>query len=255
MDPVAFSLGGVTLRWYGLFFSFGILMNYFYVRAIYKREGLSEEDWDSLTLVLLAGLVIGARLGYIVFYRPAYYLDHPERIIRVWEGGIASHGALIGILLAAWLWCRRREGGLTRAADLAVLGIPLTAACVRLGNFMNSEIRGVHTGGDWGVIFTMRGDTLPRHPVQLYEAALLVAVFIVLRMTYRRMGLARPPGLYTALFLLCYFGGRCLLELIKERQVFADGSPVTVGLLLSLLPAAAGAWLLLRVSRDRARAA
>jgi phosphatidylglycerol:prolipoprotein diacylglycerol transferase len=252
MDPVAFVLGGVTLRWYGLFFSGGILVSYLYVRSVYEREGLNGEEWDSLTLVILAGLALGARLAYVLVYRPSYYLENPLKILYVWQGGISSHGALAGILLAAWLWCRKREGGLIRAADLAVLGIPLTAAAVRLGNFMNSEIPGVYTGSAWGVIFTLRGDTLPRHPVQLYEAALLLAVFAVLFVSYRKMKLGAPPGLYTALFLFLYFGGRCLLELLKERQVFPVGYPVTIGLLLSILPAGAGAFLLYRIGR-RAR--
>lgn len=251
VDPVAFVLGGVTLRWYGLLFSTGILLNYLYVRSVYEREGLNGEEWDSLTLVILAGLAIGARLAYVLVYRPAYYLENPLKILYVWQGGISSHGALLGILLAAWLWCRKREGGLVRAADLAVLGMPLTAAAVRVGNFMNSEIPGVYTAADWGVVFARRGDTLPRHPVQLYEAALLLAVFMVLFFCYRKMGLNRPPGLYTALFLFLYFGSRCLLELLKERQVFPVGYPVTIGLLLSLLPAAVGGYLLYRIFRRR----
>ena len=222
----------------------------------FRQAGLPAEEWESLTAYILVGLVAGARIGHILFYKLSYYLDRPLEIIKLWHGGLSSHGATVGIVLAIVIWCRRRGRAFSVYADLAVLGIPVTAFFVRLGNFVNSEVLGTPTGGGWGVIFTVRGENFPRHPVQLYEALLLAAVFLVLHRIYRKRGMEKPTSFYLFLFFLLYFGGRCVVEAWKAPLAFPDSFPVTIGQVLSLIPAGLGVIyfsLLIRSGKSKKR--
>lgn len=251
-DPTLFSVGPFTVRWYGLFFALAFLLGYVIVRRMFRREGKPEEDLDSLLLYMMAGTVIGARLGEVLFYNPGYYLLHPIEILKVWEGGLASHGGAIGIFVALYLYARRRPGQpylwlLDRIAVPTALG----GMFIRSGNLFNSEILGVPADVPWALVFA-RVDMVPRHPAQLYEAVAYGLVFLILLRTYRRRGAAPPRGLLLGLFLVLVFTARFFIEFVKAQQAAYEVGMLSVGQWLSLPLIAAGAALLVRAWRQEA---
>jgi prolipoprotein diacylglyceryl transferase len=241
-------IGGYGLRWYGVLFSLGFVVGYYLMLGFFKREGKSQEDLDTLTLYMVAATVIGARLGHCLFYDPSYYLSHPLEILKVWEGGLASHGAVISILLGLWLYARnRKDQPFLWVVDRIVVVTALAGCFIRLGNLMNSEIIGAPTSVPWAFIFD-RVDSQPRHPSQLYEATFYFLSFLVLFWLYRRMRQNTPHGFLLGLFLILVFGFRFLVEFMKEVQVpFEQGMSLNMGQWLSIPCVLLGIWLLWRV--------
>lgn len=240
LDPILFSLGNFSVHWYGLFFAFGILFSYVFLLRAFKKYDYSLEDLDSLVIYLFFGLLIGARLGEVIFYEPVYYFAHPVDILKIWNGGLASHGAFIGLLIAYALWLKIHKVKFTKYADILVIPIPVTAACVRIGNFFNSEIVGKPTGGNWGVVYKKLGEVFPRHPSQLYEAALCLLTFGVLFFLYKKYYGRAKPLFFMFLFFLMYFGGRFILEYFKDLHgPLPIGFPLSMGQVLSSVPAIA----------------
>ncbi|QXD15459.1 prolipoprotein diacylglyceryl transferase [Rhodocaloribacter litoris] len=245
VSPVLFSLGPFSVRWYGLLFALGFVLGYFFMRSVYRREGRPEADLDRLLLYLLAGTVVGARLGHVLFYDPAYYFSHPLEIPQVWKGGLASHGGALGILIAVYLYHRRTpDQPYLWLLDRIAVPTALAGAFIRLGNLFNSEILGVETDVPWAVVFA-RVDAVPRHPAQLYESLAYLLVFGLLRHTYRRFGNRTPRGLLLGLFFVLVFTARFFIEFVKVRQAaFGEALPLSMGQLLSLPAVAAGGVLL-----------
>jgi len=243
ISPEIVQMGPISIRWYGLLFSTGIAINYLIARWVFKRERYPISDLDSIATYLFSGLIIGARLGEVLFYEPTYYLRNPSEIIKIWHGGLSSHGAAIGLFLSYLLWIKIHKGVFTKYVDAIVLGMPITAAFVRAGNFFNSEIVGVPTDGSWGVVFKRLGEDFPRHPVQLYEGFLNILIFVILFLLYNR-GYYRktPPLFFLSLYLLLYFGGRFIIEFWKDLHVLPVWFPLSMGQLLSILPVLLGAW-------------
>lgn len=251
-NPTLFSLGPLTVRWYGLLFALAFLLGYGIVRRMYVREGKPGEDVDSLLIYMMVGTVLGARLGHTLFYDPAYYLSHPLQILKVWEGGLASHGGAIGILVALYFYVRRRSNQpylwlLDRIAVPTALG----GMFIRLGNLFNSEIIGVPAEVPWAFVFA-RVDMVPRHPAQLYEALAYSLIFLILLRTYGRRGAETPRGLLLGLFLVLVFTARFFIEFVKAEQAAYDVGVLSVGQCLSIPFIAAGAALLVRAWRQRA---
>jgi len=169
-DPVLLHLGPIEIRWYGALFAAALLVGFWIMGRIYRREGQDERELDPLSLYAVLGVVIGARLGHVLFYDPGFYFTHPLEILKVWKGGLASHGAGIGLFIALYLFTRRYPThSYLWLLDRLTLPAALGGAFIRLGNFFNSEILGKPTGADWGIIFE-RVDSIPRNPVQLYES-------------------------------------------------------------------------------------
>ena len=253
-DPIAFEFWVLTVRWYGIIFGSGFVASFFLVRWMYRREGRPVEDVESLLVTTIIGTIVGARLMHCLAYEPARYLANPLEILMVWHGGLASHGGMLGIIAAIWLHARRRaDQPFLWLLDRVAVASALAGAFVRCGNFINSEIIGTPTGGDWGVIF-LRVDAqrLPRHPAQLYEAVAYFAIFGLLVALYKRWGAKTPPGALVGLFLVLAFTVRIGIEFVKLRQEsFGDDLPFTMGQALSVIPVLAGAWLLAR-SRNAA---
>ncbi len=247
VDPVLIHVGPLAIRWYGLFFAAAFLVGFRIMAWIYRREEADPAFLDRLLLYMLAGAVIGARLGHVLFYDPQYYLAHPLDILKLWEGGLASHGGAAGVLISLYLVTRRP--GSPRylwLLDRVVIPTALGGALIRLGNFFNSEIVGTPTAGWWGIVFD-RVDQIPRHPVQLYEAAAYGLIFLVLLGVYVRRGPRLPEGWLLGFFLVLVFGARFLLEFVKTPQAeYEAGFLLTVGQLLSLPCIAAGVFLLVR---------
>ncbi|MBT3705026.1 prolipoprotein diacylglyceryl transferase [Candidatus Peregrinibacteria bacterium] len=253
ISSIAFSFGPVEVRWYGVMFAFGVLGYYFLTARLWKKEKWPMAHFDLAVGFLFFGLVIGARLGEVFFYHPEYYLSEPLRILRVWEGGLSSHGATIGLLVAYvlfWLWVRRGSGssgsagriGFWKYVDLLVVCMPLVAGFVRIGNFFNSEIVGRASDLPWAVVFSLNGETFGRHPSQIYEAVLALGIFAFLfsSWVHRRGKDGRledwvKPGLFVFTFVGLYFLSRFGVEFFKEYQVVSDGV-LTMGQWLSIVP-------------------
>jgi prolipoprotein diacylglyceryl transferase len=255
VSPEIFRWGGLALRWYGLLFGFGFLMGFLIVRRMFQREGKPERDLDVLLIYLVGGTIIGARLGHVLFYHPTYYLLRPIEILQFWEGGLASHGGALGVLAALGLYARTRaDQPYLWLLDRIAVPTALVGSLIRLGNFFNSEILGQPTDVAWAIVFA-RVDSVPRHPVQLYESLGYLLIFIGLFAIYRRRGPTLPHGLLAGLFLTSVFAVRIALEPFKVPQAaFAEQLPVfSMGQWLSLPFVAVGLALVARALRNRRR--
>ncbi len=235
LSPIIFTVGPVSIRWYGLFFAIGILLNFLVVYSVFKREGKPLWVIESVSLYLFFGMLIGARLGHIIFYNLPYFLAHPLDILKIWEGGLASHGAAIGLLISYVIWLKVHKIGFSIYADLLVLGIPLTAGMVRIGNFFNSEIIGKPTDSSYGVVFSRLSEDFPRHPSQLYESAIAFSIFFIIYFVYRRYYKKLPPLILLFLLIFLYFSTRFIVEFWKERFIL-ETFPLSMGQILSILP-------------------
>lgn len=239
ISPVLAEIGPLTIRWYGLLFASGVLLNYLILRWIFKRKGEKAETLDSIAIYLFVGLLVGARLGEVFFYEPSYFFANPVSIFKIWEGGLSSHGAAIGLFFSYLIWVKIHKVSFARYADLLVIPMPLTAFFVRMGNFFNSEIVGKATGGDFGVVFSRLGEDFPRHPAQLYEGIWSLIVFIVLIVleikTTSNFG-RRKPLFFLFLYIFLYFSGRFFIEFFKDVNSLPTGFVINTGQLLSLIP-------------------
>ena len=252
VSPELLRLGPFALRWYGVCFALGFFLGYFIVRRIFRRENKPERDLDRLLFYMLAGTIVGARLGHCLFYEPAYYLSRPLEVLMFWKGGLASHGGAIGILTALYLYSRSRpEQPYLWLLDRIAVPTALGGCFIRLGNLFNSEILGTLTDVPWAFVFA-RIDEVPRHPVQLYESIAYAFVFVVLLVVYRKWGDRTPRGLLTGLFLVLVFGARFFIEFVKMLQAaFGEALPLGMGQLLSIPMILAGLVLLWRADRTR----
>jgi phosphatidylglycerol:prolipoprotein diacylglycerol transferase len=235
MNPEIFRIGNFAVRWYGLLFASGFFFGYLIFLRFFKKEGLSIELLDKLTIYMAIGTVVGARLGHCLFYEPDYYLKHPVEILKIWRGGLASHGAAIGILIALWLFVRKYKKPFIWILDRIVVVVALAGALIRLGNLMNSEIYGIETSLPWGFVFIRNLEVVPKHPTQIYEALTYFLVFGLLLAIYIRSDAKFRPGTLFSLFLILVFGMRFLIEFIKEDQVdFEAGMSLNMGQWLSI---------------------
>lgn len=246
-SPEIFRFGEFAVRWYGLFFALGFLIGQHIMSWIFTKEGRDVADLDKLLLWMVVSTVLGARLGHCLFYEPEYYLLHPLDILKVWEGGLASHGATVAILLGIYLFSRQHPAySWFYLLDRLVIVIALSGAFIRLGNLMNSEIIGKPTDVSWAFVFTAV-DFVPRHPSQLYEALFCLFLFGLMLMMYVKMGKQTPSGRLFGLFVVLLFTQRILVEFTKENQVaFESALPLNMGQLLSVPLIVMGAYVLYR---------
>lgn len=255
VNPNLIELGPLRIRWYGLMFLLGFTIGYFIIRRICLREGKNFERLENLLIYLVAGTAIGARLGHCLFYEPDYYLSNPLAILKIWEGGLASHGGTLGVIFAIWLYARRYpEFGLMWIWDRICIPVPMVSAFIRIGNVMNSEILGRPSDVPWAFVFE-RVDKIPRHPAQLYESLSYLVLFVINMLIYRRNPNPRP-GFLLGLTLAWIFAWRIALEYFKENQEpFEAGMFLNMGQLLSLPFVIAGIILMVRAYRKPAPAA
>ena len=230
-------IGSFEIRWYGLFFAMGFFFAYTVLYLVFKKEKVPLKLLDWLTLYFFLATLIGARLGHVLFYEWDYYKDHLSEIPKVWEGGLASHGAAIAIVMALIIYVWQFKVNVWWLFDRVAIVIPISAAFVRFGNLMNSEIYGHITTVQWGFIF-MRDHAaglLPRHPTQLYEAFSYLFITALLLILYKnKKGIIRP-GLFVGLFLVIMFTARFLIEFLKEVQVdFEHSMTIDMGQWLSI---------------------
>lgn len=233
-DPEIVNIFGISIRYYGLLFVSGLIICVYILRWIFKIENIPSENLDKLTIFGVIGIVVGARLGHCLFYEPSYYLSHPLEILEVWHGGLASHGGVLGLLIALYLYSRNTKHSMIDTIDLIAVVIGVSLGFIRLGNLMNSEIIGIPTTKPWGVIFE-RVDNIPRHPAQLYEAISYFIIFAFMIILYKKMRVRLKNGFFFGLGSVLFFTARILIEFIKENQVgFENGMTFNMGQLLSL---------------------
>lgn len=224
--PIIFHIGKFGLRWYSLLFISGFILGYFIFKWFFKREKLPETLLDPLLYTLLLGTIVGARLGHCLFYQPEYYLGSWEgfwEIFMPWKGGLASHGGTL-VLIFAMMWYARHYGRKYKfdflwLCDRLCIATCFAAGFIRLGNLFNSEIYGDVTNLPWGFVFLLRGETLPKHPTQLYEALSYFILGLVLLYLYKKHMPKMRRGVLFGIFFIVLFGMRFLIEYIKEPQV------------------------------------
>jgi prolipoprotein diacylglyceryl transferase len=242
VDPILFQVGPLQVRWYSLLFISGFILGWFIFKHYCRREKISEDILDPLLYTLLIATIVGARLGHCLFYQPDYYLGSWKgfwEIFMPWKGGLASHGGAIAIILAMW-WFANKYGkkhgfDLLWLLDHLCITVAFAGCFIRLGNLFNSEIYGDVTSLPWGFIFENRGETLPKHPTQLYEALSYLILGLVMWRLYKKKLDTLPRGFFFGLFLVGCFGMRFLIEFIKEPQVgFEETMALNMGQLLSL---------------------
>lgn len=252
LNPEILHLGPVSLRWYSILFVSGFVLGWFIFKWFFKREGVPQTLLDPLLYTLLIGTIVGARLGHCLFYQPDYYLGSMEgfwEIFMPWKGGLASHGGTIALFIAMW-WFARHYGkkydfDFLWILDRLCITVCFAGALIRLGNLCNSEIYGDVTSLPWGFVFELRGETLPKHPTQLYEAFCYTVLGLVLLSLYKYRLSKMYRGTFIGIFFVALFGMRFIIEFIKEPQVgFEENMVLNMGQLLSIPFILLGAGLL-----------
>jgi phosphatidylglycerol:prolipoprotein diacylglycerol transferase len=253
VNPEILRIGSFAIRWYGLLFASSFLFGYIIMHRIFKNENLAEGVLDRLTVYMAIGVIVGARLGHCLFYEPGYYLSHPLEILKIWHGGLASHGAAIGILIALWFFCRKEKKDYTWIIDRIAIVVALSGFFIRMGNLMNSEIYGVETTVPWGFVFLRNGETVPKHPTQIYEGLAYLFIFILLYRIYWRKKGEHIQGLLISLLLILVFTARFFIEFLKEPQVaFETKMSLNMGQLLSIPFVIAGfIWLYISLKQKK----
>ncbi len=256
IDPVALQLGPVSVRWYGLAYMTGLLLGWIAIKRLLTNQRLWDgpapmdaEDADDLLLWMTFGIVIGGRLGFVFLYEPSYFLQNPLDILAVWQGGMAFHGALIGVSVAIILFAHFRNMHYLTVADLVSAVTPIGLIFGRIANFINAEVVGRVSDVPWAVVFPPpEGGAEPRHPSQLYESFLEgLVLYLILRYCTHSMRALRWPGFVTGVFLIGYAVARIGVEFFREydpTQFFTFGPYLTSGMVYSIPMIIVGAWIL-----------
>ena len=253
IDPVLIEIGPFAIRWYALAYIAGLLLGWRYIVGLSAQlpGGPDAPAIDDLIVWLTLGIILGGRLGYVLFYKPEYYLANPLEIVQVWRGGMSFHGGLLGVMAAVVLFARRRGLSLWPLSDMVACAAPIGLFFGRIANFINGELWGRPSEAPWAMVFPYGGPE-PRHPSQLYEAALEgLVLFVVLLALWRLTGARDRPGFLTGVFFLGYGAARMAVELFREPDAYLGFlfGGVTMGQLLSLPMAALGIWLIARARR------
>jgi len=236
VSPEIFSLGPLHVRWYGLMFAVGFLFGYNHVERMFKHENADLKWLESLFIYLVVATIVGARLGHVLFYGWDYYSQHPIEILYVWQGGLASHGGVIGIIIAMIVWSLKvSKRNLLWVLDRIVVPSVFVGALIRFGNLMNSEIYGVQTSMPWGFIFERNHETVAKHPTMIYESLSYLFTFGVLWYLYWKTKAKDFPGILVGVFFIGVFVSRFFIEFIKEvQEPFEKGMSLDMGQWLSI---------------------
>jgi phosphatidylglycerol:prolipoprotein diacylglycerol transferase len=263
IDPVLINIGPLPIRWYALAYMAGLLAGWLYARHLVRNDRLwgatprpAEDSIDDLLFYAAFGVILGGRIGYVLFYNPEYFFANPGKIIAVWEGGMAFHGGLAGAALGIWLFARRYRLPALSVADICATVVPIGILLGRLANFIKPELWGRPTDVPWAMVFPGAG-ALPRHPSQLYEAALEGVLLLFILYLAVRMGALKRPGLATGIFGAGYGIARIACEFFREPDPqlgFLFGG-ATMGMLLSIPLILVGIWLIWLASRRSLREA
>jgi phosphatidylglycerol---prolipoprotein diacylglyceryl transferase len=251
-DPIAISIGPIAIRWYALAYIGGIVLGWIYARSLIKKERLwggpppvSLPQLDDFILWVTVGIIVGGRTGYVLFYNPAFFAQHPAEIFELWKGGMSFHGGFLGCVAAVMWFARRNNTSILSLGDITTAVGPIGLFLGRLANFINSELWGRTTDVSWAVVFP-NGGPLPRHPSQLYEAALEGILLFTVLAVMIRMGALKRPGLILGSFILIYALARITGEMFREPdpQLGFLWGGLTMGMLLSVPMIIAGLVLI-----------
>lgn len=250
IDPVLIEIGPIAIRWYGLAYVFGLLLGWRYMRRLADGppEVTKKQDVDDFLVWATLGVIIGGRLGYVLFYQPVYFLYHPLAIFQTWSGGMSFHGGFLGVVIVAWIFVRRKGIDPLAFGDILACAAPIGLFFGRVANFINGELFGRVTDVPWGMVFPAGGPE-PRHPSQLYQAALEgLVLFVLLFVLWRIEAVRRRTGLLIGVFLIGYAAARTFAELFRQPDAHIGflAAGTTMGQLLSLPMLAVGVWLILR---------
>ncbi|MCS0493826.1 prolipoprotein diacylglyceryl transferase [Ancylobacter mangrovi] len=258
IDPILIEFGPFAIRWYALAYVGGLLIGWWLAKKLCASPALwggkspiEPEEFDDAIVWVAFGVILGGRIGYVLFYNLPYYAGHPLEALTVWHGGMSFHGGFMGSILAMYLFTRRRSLSFVSMLDIAASVVPVGLFLGRIANFINGELWGRPSDVPWAIVFP-HGGPLPRHPSQLYEAGLEgLTIFIVLQIAIR-MGALRRPGTVAGLFVLLYGCSRIFVEFFREPDPqlgYLAGGFVTMGMVLSLPMLALGGWLIWRARR------
>ncbi|KZC99493.1 prolipoprotein diacylglyceryl transferase [Thalassospira sp. MCCC 1A02898] len=244
IDPIAISIGPIAIRWYALAYIAGLLLGWKYVVYYCTKTPniMSKRDVDDLLFWATLGVILGGRLGYILFYNLDYYLDNPANILKVWQGGMAFHGGFMGVIVAIILFARKRNISILAVLDAAAVATPIGLFFGRIANFINGELYGRTTDVAWGFVFP-NGGPEPRHPSQLYEAALEgLILFVVLFILSRKAFVRHRPGILGGTFVAGYGISRIIVEFFRQpdAQLGYLAGGITMGQVLSIPMVLAG---------------
>ena len=253
IDPVIFAVGPFVVRWYALAYIAGLVLGWLYMRRLVAGPPAVADKVaiDDFLVWATIGVVLGGRIGFVVFYQPGYYLENPSQALAVWRGGMSFHGGFLGVCVATWLFAKRRGIDLMAFADLIAAAAPIGLFFGRIANFINGELWGRVTDAPWGVIFP-RGGPDPRHPSQLYEAfGEGLVLFIILALMIRTDAVRRRPGMVTGAFLAGYGIARAVVEVFRQPDTYIGflAFGTTMGQWLSLPMILAGVGLILWARR------
>jgi phosphatidylglycerol:prolipoprotein diacylglycerol transferase len=261
IDPVMISIGPLPIRWYALAYIAGLVLGWAYARALVRRKAFwggvaapTPLDIDDLLVYAAVGVIVGGRLGYVLFYNPGHYLAHPAEIFAIWKGGMSFHGGFAGTLLAIYVVAKRKGISVLSLTDVCAAAVPIGLFLGRIANFIKPELWGRPTDVTWAMVFPGAGPS-PRHPSQLYEAGLEGFVLFVALFIAVEFGALRRPGLVAGFFAIGYGVARIICEFFREPDPqlgFLFGG-ATMGMLLSLPLIAAGAALIILSARRPAR--
>lgn len=260
-DPAIFTIGSKEIRWYSLMFIIGFGIGYKIVERMWRRESINPKWIDPLLYYTLIGTVVGARLGHCLFYDPGYYLSHPIEILKVWEGGLASHGGVLGIIVAIYFYSKYvSRQSMLWTFDKLVVPTGLVAALIRIGNLMNHEVYGHPTDLPWGFRFIenlhawRQGAepifSAPSHPTQIYEAVCYLLTFVLCMWLYFKKEAWKKEGLIFGIFMICIFTARFFIEFLKNNQEdFEAAMPINMGQCLSIPFIVMGIYFVVRAWR------
>ncbi len=257
VDPVMFTIGKLSIRYYSIFFALAFWFGYLIIQRMFRHENVPEEWCDKIFIYTIIATIIGARLGHVIFYGWDYYSQHPVDILKIWEGGLASHGGAIGIMIALFIYKKRvaTTKSYLWVMDHIVVPAALAGFFIRMGNLMNSEIVGAPTDLPWAFRFLRLhpDDALvPRHPSQIYEAVTYLAIFLLLVFLYQRKKFYLREGAIFGTFLVAVFGFRFFMETNKAKQeAWEEGMLLNMGQILSLPFIAIGIYCLIRGLRRK----
>lgn len=251
IDPVAIHIGSFGIRWYSLAYIAGIVLGWWVFAREHARKpisNLSPKALDDTVVWVTLGIILGGRLGYVLLYKPAFYLTHPLQILYVWEGGMSFHGGLVGVIVAFFMFCRKYKIALLEFTDVAACVVPIGLFFGRIANFINGELYGRASDVTWAMIFPHGGEAA-RHPSQLYEAALEgIALFALLMLLLKYTRARSYPGLLSGIFLMGYSAARIFVECFREPDEFLGFlyGGATMGQLLSVPMLLLGMYLVFR---------
>lgn len=260
-DPAIFTIGSKEIRWYSLMFIIGFGIGYKIVERMWRRESINPKWIDPLLYYTLIGTVVGARLGHCLFYDPGYYLSHPIEILKVWEGGLASHGGVLGIIVAIYFYSKYvSRQSMLWTFDKLVVPTGLVAALIRIGNLINHEVYGLPTDRPWGFRFIenlhawRQGAepifSAPSHPTQIYEAVCYLLTFVLCMWLYFKKEAWKKEGLIFGIFMICIFTARFFIEFLKNNQEdFEAAMPINMGQCLSIPFIVMGIYFVVRAWR------